>query len=201
MSEKTPIAEKLRQVQVNLKAPKGQYNSFGKYKYRNCEDILEAVKPRLDDAGLTLLISDEVTQIGDRYYVQANAWVTDGENTIEVRAFAREEETKKGMDGAQVTGAASSYARKYALNGLFNIDDTKDADSQDNRKQELQVKPPVVIKVNNLETSKAALNTLLEQNGHENTVQKKLFIQKVLDKSTVDTVQEAETVMRELAGV
>lgn len=124
----------LRKVQMELKAPKNQHNNFGNYNYRNCEDILEAVKPLLDKNNLTLIISDELTNIGDRYYIKATAQLLSHQGTIEVSAFAREEESKKGMDPAQITGSASSYARKYALNGLFNIDDTKDADAQDNRK-------------------------------------------------------------------
>ena len=131
------LAEKLLKVQAELKAPKGQYNSFGKYKYRNCEDILEAVKPLLSEYNLSLVISDEIIMIGDRFYVKASAEVycPDEEKMITVSAFARESEDKKGMDSAQVTGAASSYARKYALNGLFLIDDTKDADSNENAPQ------------------------------------------------------------------
>ena len=125
------VQEKLMRVQSDLKAPKGQYNSFGKYKYRSCEDILEAVKPLLNQAKLTLTVSDEVTVIGNRYYIKATATVTDIETgeSHSVSALAREDETKKGMDLAQVTGSVSSYARKYALNGLFCIDDTKDSDS------------------------------------------------------------------------
>ena len=126
------IHEKLIQIQSELKAPKGQYNSFGKYKYRNCEDILEAVKPLLKKQGLAIRLSDDIVMIGSRYYVQATAEITDGESSIKAVAFAREEESKKGMDGSQVTGAASSYARKYALNGLFAIDDTKDSDTTNN---------------------------------------------------------------------
>lgn len=125
------IYEKLANVQSSLKAPKGQYNSFGKYKYRSCEDIVESVKPLLKANGLLLTLSDELVNISDRFYVKATATVTDTTegNTVSVSAFAREEETKKGMDGSQVTGASSSYARKYALNGLFAIDDTKDSDA------------------------------------------------------------------------
>lgn len=125
------LTEKLTSVQTELKAPKGQYNSFGKYKYRSCEDILEAVKPLLAKNGLSLVISDEIVNIGDRFYVKATARLTDGETTIEGSAYAREEESKKGQDGSQVTGTASSYARKYCLNGLFLIDDTKDADTDE----------------------------------------------------------------------
>ena len=125
------INEKLLKIQIELKAPKGQYNSFGKYKYRSCEDILEAVKPLLQENKCTLTIKDDMEQIGDRYYIKATAILADTEadNTIITNtAYAREEESKKGMDASQITGASSSYARKYALNGLFNIDDTKDSD-------------------------------------------------------------------------
>ena len=124
--------EKLIHIQSRLKAPKGNYNSFGKYKYRSCEDILEAVKPLLAEEGLTLTLSDGIEQIGDRYYVRATASLYENENLIEiVSAYAREEDNKKGMDASQITGTASSYARKYALNGLFLIDDTKDADTDE----------------------------------------------------------------------
>ena len=117
----------LTEIQQKLKAPKNQFNSFGKYSYRSCEDILEAVKPLLDGAILTL--SDEIEAIGTRHYVKATATFSKSEEIVTVTAYAREEETKKGMDAAQITGACSSYARKYALNGLFLIDDTKDADA------------------------------------------------------------------------
>lgn len=125
------INEKLLIIQSKLKAPKSQYNSFGKYAYRNAEDILEAVKPLLLETKTVLNISDDVVMVGDRYYIKARVTLSDTESTdlYSVQAFAREEESKKGMDGSQVTGAASSYARKYALNGLFAIDDTKDSDS------------------------------------------------------------------------
>ena len=125
------VFTKLLAVQGELKAPKGQFNSFGKYNYRNCEDILEAVKPLLAKQGVSLVLTDEIVLIGERYYVKATARFIDetsGEET-DVCAFAREEETKKGMDGSQITGASSSYARKYALNGLFCIDDAKDSDT------------------------------------------------------------------------
>ena len=125
------IKEKLLKIQQELKAPKGQYNSFGKYKYRSCEDILEALKPLLKDTKTILTINDEMQYIGERYYIKATAILSDTESieTISNSAYAREEETKKGMDGSQITGASSSYARKYALNGLFGIDDTKDSDT------------------------------------------------------------------------
>ena len=122
------VHSKLLSVQAALKAPKGQFNAFGKYNYRSCEDILEAVKPLLYEHGLTLVIRDQVVAVGNRIYVQATAMITNQDGQVTVTAFAREEEDKKGMDGSQITGAASSYARKYALNGLFLIDDTKDSD-------------------------------------------------------------------------
>ena len=168
------IYEKLSKIQEELKAPKGQYNSFGKYKYRSCEDILEAVKPLLVKNKLSLQLYDELIVVGEstpttyeetyydkdlkrentrivvtgnqRYYIKATARLLDIEDnsTMENTAYAREDETKKGMDGSQITGTASSYARKYALNGLFLIDDTKDADTDEyhnqNTEQEVKVK-------------------------------------------------------------
>ena len=124
------IYEKIRNIQMKLKAPKGQYNDFGKYNYRSCEDIFEALKPLLDENKLTLMMSDELSNIGERYYIKATACLYDTENETSIlnTAYAREEETKKNFDGSQITGASSSYARKYALNGLFLIDDTKDSD-------------------------------------------------------------------------
>lgn len=124
---------RLAEIQRTLNAPKNQFNSFGKYKYRSCEDILEGVKPLLN--GLFLSISDEIVMVGDRTYVKAIATITDGETSHSASALAREEESKKGMDSAQVTGATSSYARKYCLNGLFGIDDSKDADTDEHKKQ------------------------------------------------------------------
>ena len=128
----TTLHDKLLNVQQKLKAPKNQVNQFGKYKYRSCEDILEAVKPLAIKYGAVVNLSDEVIQVGERIYVKARVSLFDMDDigeSISSYAFAREEETKKGMDGSQITGAASSYARKYALNGMFAIDDTKDADS------------------------------------------------------------------------
>lgn len=122
----------LLKIQSELKAPKNNINSFGNYKYRSCEDILEAVKPLLAKYELELTISDQIVNVGDRYYIKATATITDGILPKSVTAYAREEETKKGMDSAQITGSASSYARKYALNGLFLIDDTQDPDTQEN---------------------------------------------------------------------
>lgn len=132
-------------IQQKLKAPKGQFNKFGSYKYRSCEDILESVKPILTETKCSLTLSDEMVPVGNRIYVKATATLTNekGEKEI-VTAFAREEETKKGMDGSQITGASSSYARKYALNGLFCIDDTKDSDATNTHdKEEHPAKAPV----------------------------------------------------------
>lgn len=126
--------EALLKIQNELKAPKGQYNSFGKYNYRSCEDILEALKPLLLKYNATMYITDDVVSVGNRIYVKATATISDGKETISVSAFAREPESRKGMDEAQVTGATSSYARKYCLNGLFNIDDTKDSDTEEYRR-------------------------------------------------------------------
>jgi hypothetical protein len=125
-------------IQAELKVPKNQMNAFGKYKYRSAEDIIEAVKPILNKYKTALVVSDEVVQVGDRIYIKATATLLDNtDNHISVNGWAREEEVKKGMDAAQITGSASSYARKYALNGLFAIDDTKDADATNDHKDEV----------------------------------------------------------------
>lgn len=134
------LTKKLIEVQSKLKAPKGQYNKFGNFNYRSAEDILEAVKPLNAEQGLLLTLTDEPILIGDWHYIKATATVSDGEQDLVVNAYARESENKKGMDHSQITGTASSYARKYALNGLYLIDDTKDADTdeygnQNNREQ------------------------------------------------------------------
>ena len=130
------LQESLVAIQSKLKAPKNQYNSFGKYKYRSAEDILEAVKPLLAEHNVVLNMSDRIELIGTRYYLVCTAKVIKGEEEIVSEGRAREDESKKGMDGAQVTGTSSSYARKYALNGLFCIDDTKDADTDEYTKQQ-----------------------------------------------------------------
>ena len=132
------LNQRVGDIQHKLKAPKGQYNSFGKYNYRSCEDVLEGVKPLLKEHNLALLIDDEIVQIGERYYVKATAKITDGRECVSATAYAREPDTKKGMDESQITGATSSYARKYALNALLCIDDTKDADTMDNSKKPVQ---------------------------------------------------------------
>ena len=127
--------EALIRIQSELKAPKSQYNSFGRYSYRNAEDILEAVKPLLSKYSATMYITDEVVEVGSRIYVKSTVTLSDGKETITASAYAREPETRKGMDDSQITGATSSYARKYALNGLFAIDDTKDNDTNELREE------------------------------------------------------------------
>lgn len=152
---------KLLKIQEQLKAPKGQFNSFGNYKYRSCEDILEAVKPLLVEHGCTLTISDEVIMLGNRYYVKATATLVAGDIIKSTTAYAREPESKKGMDESQITGAASSYARKYALNGLFAIDDTKDADTMDNTQKSENKAPQAV--VDNLSATCEVHNVPMQQ--------------------------------------
>ena len=143
----------LAEIQAKVKAPKGQYNSFGKYKFRSAEDILEAAKPIVNQMGFAIMIKDKMVNLGDRYYVEATVFLTNGSEEYYCTAYAREEESKKGMDAAQVTGAASSYARKYALNGLFALDDTKDADATNTHgKEQITLetfKPEMVRECNN----------------------------------------------------
>lgn len=134
--KKQTVQDVLHSMQKSLKAPKSNENKFGGYKYRSCEDILEAAKPLLPD-GATLVIYDDIVLIGDRYYVKAKAELIYKGESVVATAFARESAEKKGMDASQITGAASSYARKYALNGLFLIDDTKDADATNDHKKEV----------------------------------------------------------------
>ena len=138
------LREKLTSIQTSLKAPKSQFNSFGKYHYRSCEDILEALKSHLASTKTAIIINDEIIAVGTRIYVKSTVTLLDNESeeTITATASARESEDKKGMDSSQLTGATSSYARKYALNGLFCIDDNKDADSADNSKEDKKPKEP-----------------------------------------------------------
>ena len=170
MEDKT-IHQKLIEVQEELKAPKGQYNSFGKYYFRSTEDIVEALKPLLIKRGLLLLMYDEIELIGSRIYVVSTADLTDGAANIKVSARARESETKKGMDDSQITGTASSYARKYALNGMFLIDDSKDADTPEysgqmnNQQQSKQPKQTGVT----LDAVKTALNDLVKKTNGDYT--------------------------------
>lgn len=156
--------KRVSEVQQKLKAPKGQYNSFGGYNYRSCEDILEAVKPICAEHSMLLNLSDEIVNVGERYYIKATAKLYDLESdaVISSTALAREAQTKKGMDDSQITGTASSYARKYALNGLFNIDDTKDADTDEYRKNSQKA-----------ETTKAESPLMCPKCGKEVKSQKK----------------------------
>lgn len=160
MSEEKELSfyEKLSALITELKAPKGQRNNFGKYNYRSAEDILEAVKPLANKYGLVPMLTDEIVQVGDRYYVKAKAVITDGINTEKASGFAREPETKKGMDESQITGTASSYARKYAMNGLYQIDDTKDADTDEYKQQVDSAKPKKITK-----TQAKALQTRVDK--------------------------------------
>lgn len=152
---------KLFAVQQALKAPKDQFNGFGKYHYRSCEGILEALKPHLGLNQLILTLNDEVVSGGDRVYIKATATVTDIEEggSISCSAYAREEETKKGMDASQVTGAASSYARKYALNGLFAIDDNKDSDATNDGAKNATTEKTAVNRTNSASSEKSAATT------------------------------------------
>lgn len=168
------FAERVVFVQKELKAPKGQYNSFGKYRYRSAEDILNSVKPLLAVNDLILTLSDELIALGSRIYVKATATLQDCNtaNAISVDAYAREDEVKKGMDGSQITGAASSYARKYALNGLFLIDDTKDADAINDGTHEannnrLQEALNLIAQANNRETLNKIWNTYTDLHLNE----------------------------------
>lgn len=161
--------KELIRIQNELKAPKGQYNSFGKYSYRSCEDILEAVKPLLSSYDCILTLSDEITLVGERYYVKATAILMNGASEkVEVTAYAREEEDKKGMDGSQITGAASSYARKYALNGLFCIDDNKDSDTT---KTEAKSKKSAPVKVETAGHTNADLELAVQEMKEAKTVE------------------------------
>lgn len=153
--------KKLSEVQSNLNAPKNQKNTFGKYNYRSCEDIVQAVKPLLADRDLYLLMSDEIVQIGDRVYLKATAKITDGETSVETVGMAREAATKKGMDDSQITGSTSSYARKYALNGLLAIDDSKDADTNEQRQQQDNSPAQAITK-----TQAAQLQELIVSRGY-----------------------------------
>lgn len=189
------IYETLSHIQVELKAPKNLYNSFGRYKYRNAESILEAAKPLCAKYGCTMTVSDEVILIGSRYYIKATATVQDKDgNAVSATALAREDETKKGMDGAQITGTASSYSRKYALNGLFCIDDTKDPDSDEYHNQTTESNQPVTASpevtaqvVKDMATT--ALKGYAQRTGKDNkTVQTeaKTFIGKLFKDFTDD---------------
>lgn len=185
----------LVKVQSELKAPKNQYNSFGKYKYRSCEDILQAARPLCNENGLVLTVSDDVVMIGNRFYIKAVACVTDAETGEQVTntAYAREDESKKGMDASQLTGACSSYARKYSLCGLFAIDDTKDADTEEysqkpsqNAQQAAGAPKPKQANTSSQDEKKAVLKALMEHMKKDGmgAEEMKLLIQKKFGKAS-----------------
>ena len=188
------IYEKLTEVQNELKAPKSKYNSFGKYNYRSCEDILEAVKPILKSKRLAMTVKDDVFNIGDRFYIMATVTVFDceSEEKVTTTAYAREDADKKGMDGSQITGSSSSYARKYALNGMFAIDDTKDADSWNTHDKDRTVEKKEAERATEEQIAKLRalykgkedkLTELLDKYDITNPVQfKRMEIQSVIDK-------------------
>jgi len=182
------LIAKISDIQAKLNAPKGQYNSFGKYNYRSCEDILVALKPLLAQHGLIQTISDSVQVHGDRFYIIANVNVTDGENNISTNALARESLIKKGMDDSQTTGTASSYARKYALNGMWLIDDSKDADTEEFRKQSTEKAQKEIISKSKeyiSEDQKQKIDNMIIKAGIDN----KTF----LDYYKINSLDEIET--------
>lgn len=168
------LTEKLSVIQQELIAPKNQYNSFGKYSYRSCEDILEGLKPFLKKLKVVVTVSDEIVAIGDRFYVKATATIHDCESSehLSNNAYARESDEKRGMDASQVTGAASSYARKYALNGLFCIDDVKDADARDNRQQPTEEEQK---RLENMRISEVKVKALVERCSKEGVGREKIL--------------------------
>ena len=228
------LLTKLSEVQQHLKAPKGQRNSFGNYNYRSAEDILEAVKPLLFEHGLVMTISDSIVHMpsshkpeqityknskgydvtdvigGDRFYVEATVTVYNSTDSVQVTGIARESQYKAGMDDSQITGAASSYARKYALNGMFDIDDTKDADSNEHREQ-VKNTPTTAPKApqatptpkvdDELVRAKKAINEELERQGITAPAAKKSKLVSIISKSTIDTIDDANIVMDNLEGV
>lgn len=172
--EKLNMKQKLGIIQSELSVPKKQYNSYGEFYYRSCEDIMEAVKPYLQKLGLSLIMTDDVVQVGERYYIRATATLVDLESqqTFKTHALAREQETKKGMDASQITGTASTYARKYCLNGLFAIDDVRDADAMP--KDEIDEKIKKAEKIKDTKISEGQCKSLTEAliNRGENSVDK-----------------------------
>lgn len=194
------LLEALGKVQAELKAPKNQYNSFSNFNYRSAEDILEAVKPLLKANNLTMIITDSMKQVGDRYYLEAKVKLYGYDSEIEALGIAREPEQKKGMDEAQITGATSSYARKYALNGMFNIDDTKDADTDEHHKTTSQLAKPNASKQFKASTSRPAsekqldyIKTLATQQGvSEEAIKARL--------KQITTASEASEAIAKLTG-
>lgn len=165
VESKLNIYEKLIRIQCELKAPKNQFNKFGNYRYRNCEDILESVKPIMDKYKTTLVITDSIETVANRIYIKATAtlYSTDSNESISTTAFAREEEEKKGMDASQVTGASSSYARKYCLNGLFSIDDTKDSDTTNTQKPPMEKVKNVTVPETKEEEKPTKINGIIDR--------------------------------------
>lgn len=177
------MREKLIKIQNELNVPKNQRNTFGNYNYRSCEDILEALKPLLKKENLFMTISDELVNIGERYYVKATVKIGDGTKEMEISAYAREEENKKGMDGSQITGASSSYARKYALNGLFLIDDSKDSDATNKHDEPEKTSYSASEKQRNL-----IYLLYKEKNGQEMPEEEKDKIRKLSSKQASDLI-------------
>jgi len=202
--EKLNIYQKLMQIQSKLKAPKNQYNSFGKYKYRNCEDILEALKPILLEYNCTLIINDKIEKIDSRFYVAAEVKLIccDTQKEISSQAFAREEENKKGMDGSQVTGASSSYARKYALNGMFLIDDTKDSDynpTKEPKKEDVNehVKDNKIFNISDKQA--CLLKAEIKKRGKEAVIKmKELLYNDHLDKIEEIQIKDFNSILSEI---
>lgn len=191
------LLQKLAKVQLELKAPKSNFNKFGGFYYRSLEDILEAVKPLLDKHGLTLTISDEPVLIGDRFYIKATARISDGKENIEVTAYAREPQSKTKMDDAQLTGASSSYARKYCLNGLFLIDDTKDPDTDEYVEQ-------TVGNINDLNNQIVTLFAkALEKVGSRDKLYKQLGLNKtkMTELTKSDDIEAKKKVIQQLESV
>lgn len=184
------LQKKLIEIQQKLNAPKHNYNKFGNYSYRSCEDILEAVKPLLKEQSAALTVNDELVLIGDRYYLKATAtlWDSDSDEKISNSAFARETAEKKGMDEAQITGAVSSYARKYALNGLFCIDDVKDADTRDNRSEE--AKEESIAKKRTEEIEKLKISSLKIQSLNRRCTEEGVSTEKICSLYKVKSFDE-----------
>ena len=184
--------KRIIEIQQKIKVPKGQFNSFGGYKYRSCEDILESVKPLLKAQSLLLVLNDEMISLNDRYYVKATATIFDenGKEVIHTTAFAREEETKKGMDGSQITGASSSYARKYALNGLFGIDDTKDSDTTN--KHGKDEPKELTQSIDEYKTDMDLISTLEDLKAYASGIKEQINSNKELNKIYWDRFEELQ---------
>ncbi|MBQ9601170.1 MAG: ERF family protein [Neisseriaceae bacterium] len=189
------FTEKLNKIQTELNAPKDAYNSFGKYKYRSAESILQAVKPLLAKQGLILTISDSVIQIAERIYIQATAKITDGKESVETTALAREPLLKKGMDDSQITGATSSYARKYALCGLLAIDDNKDADAlnrHEDEEEKITLKTEDIIKSLNGASNLEQLKELFGYSWKYADAEQRKIIQPIYEQRKADFLAEQQ---------